>query len=118
MSACSNCREQTESQLAETERCHCIFIASNPKKQIITKKKMSFLISFLSDPALVCLLCAAVLLAVVYFSTGYKNSAFKLPPGPTPLPIIGNLHLVDLRRQDKSLMKVGKKNPNPDPHRF
>ncbi|KAF2976695.1 hypothetical protein EK904_009222, partial [Melospiza melodia maxima] len=40
-------------------------------------------------PSLVCLLCAAVLLAVVYFSTGYKNSAFKLPPGPTPLPIIG-----------------------------
>lgn len=83
-----------------------------PKNQIITKKKkMSFLISFLSDPALVCLLCAAVLLAVAYFSTGYKNSAFKLPPGPTPLPIIGNLHLVDLRRQDKSLMKVGQKIP-------
>lgn len=89
-----------------------------PKNRLLLKKKMSFLISFLSDPALVCLLCAAVLLAVVYFSTGYKNSAFKLPPGPTPLPIIGNLHLVDLRRQDKSLMKVGKKTPNPDPHRF
>uniref|UniRef100_A0A8C3R0A3 Cytochrome P450 2W1 n=2 Tax=Sylvioidea TaxID=2116661 RepID=A0A8C3R0A3_9PASS len=70
---------------------------------------MSFLISFLSDPTLVCLLCAAVLLAVAYFSAGYKNSAFKLPPGPTPLPIIGNLHLVDLRRQDKSLMKLAEK---------
>lgn len=79
---------------------------------------MSFLISFISDPTLICLLCAAVLLAVLYFSTGYKYSAFKFPPGPTPLPIIGNLHLVDLRRQDKSLMKVGQKPPNPAPHRF
>lgn len=79
---------------------------------------MSFLISFISDPTLTSLLCAAVLLAVVYFSTGYKNSAFKFPPGPTPLPIIGNLHLVDIRRQDKSLMKVGQLPPNPDPYRF
>ncbi|XP_010204285.2 cytochrome P450 2W1 [Colius striatus] len=70
---------------------------------------MSFFISFISDPTLICLLCAAILLAVLYFSTGYKKPAFKFPPGPTPLPIIGNLHLMDLRRQDKSLMKLAEK---------
>uniref|UniRef100_A0A8C6J477 Uncharacterized protein n=1 Tax=Melopsittacus undulatus TaxID=13146 RepID=A0A8C6J477_MELUD len=32
--------------------------------------------------------------------------ALNLPSGPFPLPIICNLHLLDIRRQDKSLMKV------------
>ncbi|XP_050822285.1 cytochrome P450 2W1 isoform X2 [Gopherus flavomarginatus] len=64
---------------------------------------------FISDPALICLLCALLLLGAFYFSPGSKNSAFKLPPGPPPLPIIGNLHLLDIRRQDKSLLKLAEK---------
>uniref|UniRef100_A0A8B9FAN9 Cytochrome P450 2W1 n=1 Tax=Amazona collaria TaxID=241587 RepID=A0A8B9FAN9_9PSIT len=41
-----------------------------------------------------------------------QSSALNLPSSPFPLPIIGNLHLLDIRRQDKSLMKISEK-PGP-----
>ncbi|XP_048348513.1 cytochrome P450 2W1 [Sphaerodactylus townsendi] len=68
---------------------------------------MALLTLFLSYPASVGLLCALIFV-ISYFSTSSGKSAFKWPPGPKPLPIIGNLHLLDMKRQDKSLLKFAK----------
>ncbi|XP_077130957.1 cytochrome P450 2K1-like [Ranitomeya variabilis] len=45
----------------------------------------------------------------IYWLNGIKKSTAKMPPGPMPLPVIGNLHMVDLKKPHESLMQLSEK---------
>ncbi|XP_060641587.2 cytochrome P450 2K6-like [Anolis sagrei] len=50
------------------------------------------------------------LIIMLVFKMGYfwNNHSQNLPPGPKPLPIIGNLHIIDQERPHRSMLKLSK----------
>ncbi|XP_069839958.1 cytochrome P450 2K1-like isoform X2 [Dendropsophus ebraccatus] len=69
---------------------------------------MAFITYFLTrvDVLLFLSACFAIF---IYWMNGSKKSKAKMPPGPTPLPLIGNLNMVDLKKPHQSLMKLSEK---------
>ncbi|XP_043090076.1 cytochrome P450 2K1 isoform X2 [Puntigrus tetrazona] len=54
------------------------------------------------------LLAAALLFLVIYIFS-ISSSSPEDPPGPKPLPFLGNLHLLNLRQPHMSLLELSKK---------
>ncbi|XP_077147728.1 cytochrome P450 2K4-like isoform X2 [Ranitomeya variabilis] len=61
-----------------------------------------------SDPITLVLSIILCFLFVLFFF-GQKKNAYNLPPGPRPLPIIGNLHILDMKRPHLTMHELSKK---------
>ncbi|KAG9465639.1 hypothetical protein GDO78_017972 [Eleutherodactylus coqui] len=63
----------------------------------------------LSDPTTLVLSVILCLFIALYFHVRKRSGKYNLPPGPRPLPIIGNLHILDLKKPHQTLHQLSKK---------
>uniref|UniRef100_UPI00398F8B84 cytochrome P450 2K1-like n=1 Tax=Pristiophorus japonicus TaxID=55135 RepID=UPI00398F8B84 len=65
--------------------------------------------SLAADCTCTLLLLTLFLVLFLWINGRKTKAAANFPAGPTPLPLIGNLHQLDLRRLDRSLMELSEK---------
>ncbi|XP_044294998.1 cytochrome P450 2K6-like [Varanus komodoensis] len=61
-----------------------------------------------TDPFPVVLLLALTLTLLLKWAGFWSSSSRALPPGPRPFPLIGNLHIFDLKRLHRTMLKLSK----------
>ncbi|XP_063771219.1 cytochrome P450 2K6-like [Pseudophryne corroboree] len=61
------------------------------------------------DPVTVLLSVVVILYLANVFNNRKKHKFKNFPPGPTPLPIIGNMHMIDMRKPHNTFIKMSEK---------
>ncbi|XP_001502043.5 cytochrome P450 2C21 [Equus caballus] len=75
-------------------------------KSLDSKLSIAFMQSTSMDPFIVLVICLSCLILLFLWKQSYVKG--KLPPGPTPLPIFGNVLQINTKDISKSLSKLAK----------
>ncbi|KAM6464182.1 cytochrome P450 2K4-like [Liasis olivaceus] len=61
-----------------------------------------------TGPILILLLFILAIMSLLRKGSSWNDSSPNLPPGPRTIPILGNLHLMDLKRPYRTMIKLSK----------
>ncbi|XP_075057367.1 cytochrome P450 2K1-like [Mixophyes fleayi] len=61
------------------------------------------------DPVTILLSVVVILFLANVFNNRKQDNGKNFPPGPTPLPIIGNMHIIDLSKPHNTFIELAKK---------